>query len=130
MCFVVPRFALRPLAPDLQPLAPSSCLRVAKNSKRCSPTPRDVFLATPWRWNWKKEGDHAGSLSRLAELQRDDPPYVPAFFMAAQQLVAQDRIAEARTALRDGIDQARQQNNAHAAGEMSELLTQLGAHGD
>ena len=92
--------------------------------------PRNVFLRYALALELEKEGDHAGSLSRLAELQRDDPPYVPAFFMAAQQLVAQDRIAEARTALRDGIDQARQQNNAHAAGEMSELLTQLGAHGD
>ncbi len=92
--------------------------------------PRDVFLRYALALELEKEGDHAGSLSRLAELQRDDPPYVPAFFMAAQQLVAQDRIAEARAALRDGIDQARQQNNAHAAGEMSELLAQLGAHGE
>jgi hypothetical protein len=77
-----------------------------------------------------KEGDHVGSLSRLAELQRDEPPYVPAFFMAAQQLVSQDRVAEARTALRAGIDQARHQGDAHAAGEMSELLAQLGARGE
>ena len=32
------------------------------------------------------------------------PPYVPAFFMAAQQLARLDRIAEARTVLRDGIE--------------------------
>jgi hypothetical protein len=92
--------------------------------------PRDAFLRYALALELEKEGDHAGSLSRLAELQRDDPPYVPAFFMAAQQLVAQDRIAEARAALRDGIDQARQQSNAHAAGEMSELLAQLGAQGE
>src|SRR5580704_5021687 len=89
--------------------------------------PRDTFLRYALALELEKEGDHAGSLSRLAELQRDDPPYVPAFFMAAQQLVGQDRIAEARTALRSGIDQARHQGDAHAAGEMSELLAQLGA---
>jgi hypothetical protein len=40
-----------------------------------------------------------------------------------------ERIDEARTALRDGIEQARRQGNAHAAGEMSELLASLGAGG-
>jgi len=95
-----------------------------------SDAPRDAFLRYALALELEKEGDHAGSLTRLAELQRDDPPYVPAFFMTAQQLVAQDRIAEARTALRDGIDQARQQSNAHAAGEMSELLAQLGSHAE
>jgi hypothetical protein len=74
-----------------------------------------------------KEGDHEGSLSRLAELQRDKPPYVPAFFMAAQQLVGLARTTDARTVLRDGIEEARRQGNAHAAGEMSELLASLGS---
>jgi thioredoxin-like negative regulator of GroEL len=92
--------------------------------------PRDVFLRYAMALELDKEGDHAGSLSRLAELQRDEPPYVPAFFMAAQQLVSQERVAEARAALRDGIEQARQQGDAHAAGEMSELLAQLGARGE
>ncbi len=76
-----------------------------------------------------KEGDHERSLEGLAELTRDQPPYVPAFFMAAQQLVRLSRIDDARSMLRSGIDAARQQDNAHAAGEMAELLTQLGALG-
>jgi thioredoxin-like negative regulator of GroEL len=92
--------------------------------------PRDTFLRYAVALELEKEGDHAGSLARLAELQRDVPPYVPAFFMAAQQLVAQDRITEARTVLRDGIEQARRQGDAHAASEMSELLAQLGARGE
>ena len=50
--------------------------------------------------------------------------------MAAQQLARLDRIAEARTALRDGIEQARAAGNAHAAGEMSEFLASLGALGE
>ena len=49
--------------------------------------------------------------------------------MAAQQLVKLSRIDEARSMLRDGIDAARNQGNSHAAGEMAELLTQLGALG-
>ena len=73
-----------------------------------------------------KEGSHDDSLSRLDELTRDDPPYVPAFFMAAQQLARLQRVADARTYLRDGIEAARAQNDAHAAGEMSEFLASLG----
>jgi hypothetical protein len=76
-----------------------------------------------------KEGDHESSLTRLAELSREAPAYVPAFFMAAQQLVRLNRVEEARTFLRDGIETARAQDNAHAAGEMSEFLASLGDAG-
>ncbi len=60
----------------------------------------------------------------------DPTPYVPAFFMAAQQLVRLTRLGEARAALRDGIEQARRQGNAHAAGEMAEFLTSIGPLGE
>ena len=66
----------------------------------------------------------------FAGLQRDATPYVPAFFMAAQQLARLNRIDEARSALREGISAARQQNNGHAAGEMSEFLAGLGGLGE
>jgi homoaconitase/3-isopropylmalate dehydratase large subunit len=36
------------------------------------------------------------------------------------------RIDEARATLREGIEEARRQGKAHAAGEMSELLMSLG----
>ena len=91
--------------------------------------PRDVFLRYSLAMELDKEGDHDGSLTRFGELTRDDPPYVPAFFMAAQQLARLQRIAESRSFLRDGIEAARQQGNAHAAGEMSEFLASLGAVG-
>jgi hypothetical protein len=74
-----------------------------------------------------KEGQHDASLRGLANLTHDDPPYVPAFFMAGQQLVRLERVNEARALLRDGIEAARKQGNAHAAGEMSEFLASLGS---
>jgi hypothetical protein len=46
--------------------------------------------------------------------------------MAGQQLARLDRIEEARSFLRDGIEAARTQGDAHAAGEMSEFLASLG----
>ncbi len=75
----------------------------------------------------EKEGDHERSLANFSGLQKDASPYVPAFFMAAQQLVKLNRINEARDALRRGIEEARRQNNGtHAAGEMSELFNLAG----
>ena len=88
--------------------------------------PGDTFLRYSLAMELDKEGAHDESLAKFAELVRDDPPYVPAFFMAAQQLARLDRLAEARAMLRNGIEAARTQNDAHAAGEMSEFLASLG----
>jgi tetratricopeptide (TPR) repeat protein len=92
--------------------------------------PRDAFLRYALALEWAKEGDYERSLAGLRDLTGDDPPHVPAFFMAAQQLARLDRIAEARAMLRDGIDEARRQGNSHAAGEMSEFLASLGSRGE
>ena len=92
--------------------------------------PRDTFLRYSLAMELRKEGRNDESLQRLGELTADDPPYVPAFFMAAQQLVDLDRIGEARAYLRDGIEQARQQGDSHAAAEMSEFLATLGEYGE
>jgi thioredoxin-like negative regulator of GroEL len=92
--------------------------------------PGDTFLRYSLAMELRAEGDHQGSLDRLDELTRDDPPYVPAFFMAAQQLVDLDRVEPARGYLRSGIEQARTQGDAHAAAEMSEYLASLGELGE
>ena len=92
--------------------------------------PSDVFLRYSLALELDKEGDHERSLAGLGALTLGATPYVPAFFMAAQQLVRLARIDEARAALRSGIDEARRQANAHAAGEMAELLAQLGTGGE
>jgi hypothetical protein len=88
--------------------------------------PGDVFLRYSLAMELDKEGEHDASLAQFAELTYEAPPYVPAFFMAAQQLARFERIDEARTYLRDGIEAARSQGNSHAAGEMSEFLASLG----
>jgi hypothetical protein len=88
--------------------------------------PADQFLRYSLGLELEKEGDHEKSLAALRSLTADSPPYVPAFFMSAQQLVKLGRVNEARTALRDGIDEARRQANLHAAGEMAEMLAGLG----
>jgi thioredoxin-like negative regulator of GroEL len=91
--------------------------------------PQDSFLRYSLALELAKEGRHDESLSGLTQLTRDVPPYVPAFFMAAQQLVQLGQLEPARTFLRDGIEAARAQGNNHAAAEMSEMLSSLGAAG-
>ncbi|MCC7087046.1 MAG: hypothetical protein IT427_18760 [Pirellulales bacterium] len=88
--------------------------------------PADQFLRYSLAMEFDKAGEHERSLAGLSDLQRDAVPYVPAFFMAAQQLARLDRIADARETLRRGIEEARMQGNAHAASEMSEFLASLG----
>ena len=91
--------------------------------------PADTFLRYSLAMELDKESENDRSLTLLEELTKDDTPYVPAFFMAGQQLVRLDRVSEARAFLRDGIEEARTQGDAHAAGEMSEFLTSLGELG-
>lgn len=91
--------------------------------------PRDIFLRYSLALELEKEGDHDASLAGLDELTRESPPYVPAFFMAGQQLARLERVEEAREVLRRGIEEARVQGNSHAAGEMSEFLASLGKLG-
>lgn len=92
--------------------------------------PADVFLRYSLALELEKEGQHEASLSTFDGLMKQRPPYVPAFFMAAQQLVRLSRVTDARALLRDGIEQARDQGEAHAAGEMAEFLASLGSAGE
>jgi len=92
--------------------------------------PGDTFLRYGLALEMRSAGEHDNSLAKLAELTQDETPYVPAFFMAAQQLADLGRIDEARTYLRDGIEEARRQGDNHAAAEMSEMLSSLGELGE
>ena len=80
--------------------------------------PTDMFLRYSLAMELRTEGENARSLTQLDELMREKPACVPAFFMAGQQLVDLDRIDEARTTLRNGIEEARNQGDAHAAAEI------------
>ena len=48
--------------------------------------PDDAFLRYSLALELDKEGEHERSLGELAASGRNTPPYVPAFFMGAQQL--------------------------------------------
>ena len=66
-------------------------------------TPDDVFLQYSLAMELQKEGAHEESLRRFRELQERQPPYIPAFFMAAKLLLQLQQVEAARTSgRRDG----------------------------
>ncbi|QEG40342.1 hypothetical protein [Roseimaritima ulvae] len=104
--------------------------RRAKIEAMLADDPSDTFLRYSLAMEQRSEGLHDEAIAGFTSLTKDQPPYVPAFFMAAQLLVDLDQVNEARGFLRDGIEQARAQNDTHAAGEMSEYLAMLGREGE
>jgi predicted Zn-dependent protease len=92
--------------------------------------PQDQFLRYSLACEYDNEDRSEESLALFRGLIADQPPHVHAFLRGAQLLVKLDRVADARTMLRDGIEAARQQNELHAAGEMGELLASLGRAGE
>ncbi len=104
--------------------------RIEKIQAMLVDEPTDTFLRYSLAMEQEKIGEHAASEQGLRGLMADEPPYVPAFFMLGQHLASRNQANDARAVLRDGIDQARQQKNDHAAGEMSEFLASLGDMGE
>lgn len=89
--------------------------------------PKDLFLRYALAIEMAKEGETEPSIEKLGELQRETPPYIPAFFKAGQILADAGEIERSRAILRAGVEEARVQGDFHAAGEMSELLADLGS---
>jgi hypothetical protein len=104
--------------------------RRAKIEALLKEDPSDVFLRYSLALELEATSDWQAGLEILEDLARATPPYVPAFHMAARSLIGHDRVADARRALRDGIEAARAAGAAHAAAEMAELLMSLGAAGE
>ena len=99
--------------------------RLEKIEAMLESDPGDTFLRYSRAMECAKLGRVAESLSGLKELAAEDPPYVPAFFMAAQQLAQQGNTEDAAGLLREGIAAAEAIGDSHAAGEMREFLSTL-----
>jgi predicted Zn-dependent protease len=129
---MVGRWPLKRPCPTLRLLLVISAVstRREKIEAMLKAEPEDQFLRYSLACEFDNEDRSDESLALFHGLIADRPPNVHAFFRGAQLLVKLDRIAEARTMLRDGIEAARQQNEMHAAGEMGELLMSLGKAGE
>ena len=88
-------------------------------------SPEDGFLRYALAMELKSAEEYVESLKLFDGLMNEDPPHVPAFFMAGQVLAADDRVDEAQAVLAAGIEQAQIQNDLHAAEEMTGFLASL-----
>ncbi len=70
-------------------------------------------------------GDDAEAVRCFEEIIRLAPNYPPAYHQGGRALARLGRLAEARQLLQRGIPVAQAEGNAHAAGEMLELLQSL-----
>ena len=91
--------------------------------------PADTFLRYSLALEREKEGDHERSLAGLAELAATSLLTCRRFSWPPSSWSSFRASTKPARMLRDGIEAARVQGNAHAAGEMSEMLTQLGVLG-
>jgi Flp pilus assembly protein TadD len=87
--------------------------------------PNDPELRYMLAMEHVSEGDDEGALRRFRELFKLAPDYTPAYHMAGRTLERLGRVEEAREVLRRGIPVAEKRRDAHAAGEMQELLDSL-----
>lgn len=100
--------------------------RLEKLERMLAEDPDDQLLRYMLALELDKGGDPDRSLELLAELMQADPPYVPAFLMAGQQYAVIGNTEAARAAWQAGIEAAIEQQNDHAAGEMTQFLAELG----
>ena len=114
-------------SPLLTPHAETTVMtsRLEKLQSMLADDPQDSMLRYMVALELEKEGNNAQSLELLQGLMSDATPYVPAFVMAGQQLTGLGRADEARMTFREGIEQARQQGDEHAAGEMNQFLLEI-----
>lgn len=88
-------------------------------------SPSDIFLRYALAMEYETEGENEKSLELHRGLMGNETPYVPSFFMSAQQLADLDRVDEAIEIVTQGIKQAGIQGDSHAAAEMNSFLDSI-----
>ena len=99
--------------------------RLKKLEAMLANDPTDQLLKYMVALELDKATEHDRSLQLLGELMDTNLPYVPAFLMAGQQQAAIGQRNAARLTWQAGIQAARLQNDEHAAGEMTQFLSEL-----
>lgn len=87
--------------------------------------PNDPELRYALAMEHASEGNDEEAVRCFGELIQRSSEYPPAYHQAGRALQRLNRLDEARALLRQGIPVAQKQGNAHAAGEMMELLESL-----
>jgi tetratricopeptide (TPR) repeat protein len=87
--------------------------------------PNDAFLNFGLAMELAKAGRFEESLTQFDRTIANDPNYVAAWFQKGRTYVNMGEIDRAKETLQKGIAQANACGEAHAAGEMTELLATL-----
>ena len=88
--------------------------------------PNDAFARYGLAMEYSKSGEVEQALDEFNKLLVANPDYTPGYFMAAQTLARENRTAEAKKMLSEGIASAKLTSNAHAQSEMEAMLAELG----
>lgn len=88
-------------------------------------SPDDAFARYGLAMEYSKAGQVEEALEEFRKLVNSHPDYTAGYFMAAQTLVAANRVDEAKKKLIDGIASARRTGNNHAQSEMTAMLDEL-----
>jgi predicted Zn-dependent protease len=82
----------------------------------------DAFAWYGLGMEYRREGRLADALATFTQLRTLHPGYLPMYLMTGQLLISERRLAEAREWLEAGVALAREQNAAHALGELESAL--------
>ncbi len=87
--------------------------------------PDDAFSRYGLALECMNNGDSGAAALHFRALLERNADYIPAYLMYGQLLVREDRRAEAKQVLTNGIAAAARMGNQHARSEMEALLTEL-----
>jgi len=99
--------------------------RRQKLEARLAQNPNDAFTLYGLALECVNSGDFPTAESYFQRLLAANPDYVPGYQMYAQNLAQQDRSADAKALLEQGIQAAIRAGNQHARSEMEGLLADL-----
>jgi tetratricopeptide (TPR) repeat protein len=88
--------------------------------------PADAFARYGLAMAHAAESRSEDALREFAETTEHNPDYVPAYQMAAQELLKLARPNDAKAWLQAGLDACERTGNGHAASEMGAMLSELG----
>jgi tetratricopeptide (TPR) repeat protein len=100
--------------------------RMAMLNEILTQNPDDAFARYGLAMEYSKSGETERALQEFSKLLEANPDYTPGYFMAAQTLARENRNAEAKKMLEEGIQSAKRTSNAHAQSEMEAMLAELG----
>ncbi|HLV52921.1 MAG TPA: hypothetical protein VKY29_02790 [Cryomorphaceae bacterium] len=84
--------------------------------------PEDTYLNFAAALEYKKQGSLKKALATFRKIIKLDPNYLPTYYQVGSLLESFDRVDEAITVYRKGLELAQERKDVTAVGELSEAL--------